>query len=384
MAKWDWLEKPSRPATWEFVLRVLLKAALMFVVLNLIFALIGPMDTLGRLSLYNTVVPGRERLPFAGENQAAAYNLSTFNIPAMFAAHEVSGGKADDEFRVLLIGDSATWGWYLENDAALSAQINAAGMTTGDGRRVRAYNLGYPIMSLTKDLLLLDYAMRYEPDMIVWLISLESLPRDKQLFPPLVQNNTERVRDLINRYDLDLDAYDPRFVEPDFMDQTIVGQRRELANLLRLQLYGFSWAATGIDQDIPDTFQRTANDLSSSIVWEGIETPRALTTDDLAFDVLGAGIERAGNVPVIIVNEPMFIADGNNSDLRYNALFPRWAYDSYRELLLATAEAEDWTVVDLWDSIPATEFTDSPVHLTPAGTRDLASRLENVIDLRTK
>ena len=39
--------------------------------------------------------------------------------------------------------------------------------------------------------------------------------------------------------------------DPTFWDRTLIGARRPLADLLRLQLYGVLWAATGIDQDIP-------------------------------------------------------------------------------------------------------------------------------------
>ena len=99
--------------------------------------------------------------------------------------------------------------------------------------------------------MLLDEAMQYQPDQIVWLVTLQSFPRDQQLYPPIVQNNAARVRDLIARYDLQLDPHDSRFVDPDFFGKTIIGQRRALADWLRLQLYGFSWAATGIDQVIP-------------------------------------------------------------------------------------------------------------------------------------
>ncbi|MFN8450525.1 MAG: hypothetical protein U0521_18550 [Anaerolineae bacterium] len=40
---------------------------MLFVVCNLVFALLDPVEALGRVSLYNVVVPGRERLPY-GEN----------------------------------------------------------------------------------------------------------------------------------------------------------------------------------------------------------------------------------------------------------------------------------------------------------------------------
>lgn len=368
------MERAGRSANWSFILRVIVKAAILFAACNLIFALLNPIEALGRVSLYNVLVPGRDRLPY-GENPAAAYNLSTYNVPAMFASHRIAAGKPDGEFRVLLLGDSNTWGWLLDNSETIAARINEAGYVTADGQRVVAYNLGYPVMSLTKDLMLLDEAMAYQPDLIVWLVTLASFPREKQLFPPLVQNNPERVRDLIERYDLALDRNDPRFVDAAFLDRTIVGQRRALADWLRLQLYGFAWAYTGVDQFVPDEIPLRQSDFEADVSWEDFDAPAALTADDLAFDVLAAGVERAGGVPVVIVNEPMFISSGVNSDLRYNSFYPRWAYDAYRELFAEVVEANGWRALDLWDAIAPDAFTDSPVHLTAEGTQQLSDEL---------
>jgi hypothetical protein len=80
-------------------------------------------------------------------------------------------------------------------------------------------------------------------------------------------------------------------------------------------------------------------------------------------------------VPVLIVNEPTFISSGRNSDLRYNAFYPRWAYDAYRQLLANEAEARGWRYLDLWDIIPPEEFTDTPVHLTLEGVRILSDTI---------
>jgi len=44
-------------------------------------------------------------------------------------------------------------------------------------------------MSLTKDLVLLNEAMQHQPDLIIWPVTLESFPREKQLVHPLLQNN---------------------------------------------------------------------------------------------------------------------------------------------------------------------------------------------------
>ena len=167
--------------------------------LNLLYALIGHPPTFG---IYNSLVPGRERLPY-GEDPAA-YNLSLDNIPAMFNSHVVATPKAADEFRVLVIGDSGVWGILLEPEETLTGQLNAQDIVY-DGQHVQAYNLGHPILSVTKDLMLLDHALQYDPDMVIWLVTLESLDPTAQLEPPLVQNNAERVRDLIQRYDLSLD-----------------------------------------------------------------------------------------------------------------------------------------------------------------------------------
>lgn len=365
---------PEPSITWAFFLRVILKAAVLFALCNLGLAVLSPMEALGELSLYNVVMPGRQRLPY-GEKSSESYNLSLYNVPALMSSHVVARTKAADEFRVLVIGDSATWGWFLENKDTLTGWINAGRYVTSSGQRVVAYNLGYPIMSLTKDLLVLDAAMRYQPDFILWPVTLESFPRQKQLASPIVQNNPARVRALIAAYQLRLDPHDARWVEPDFIDRTVVGQRRALADVLRLQLYGVSWAATGIDQAIPAEIPLRQSDFDADVRWQDFAAPAPLTDDDLAFDVLAAGVKRAGRLPVLIVNEPMFVSDGRNSHLRYNSFYPRWAYDAYRDRLRAQAGANEWRYLDLWDSIAPQEFTNTPVHLTPKGSSQLAERV---------
>src|SRR5512138_3099694 len=138
--------------SWLTVARVLIITVLLFAACNVIFAALNPIEALGRLSLYNVVLPGRERLPY-GEDSARSYNLSTYNLPAMFASHVIARPKAPDEFRVIVIGDSGTWGWLLDNQNTLAGQINAQNLTTTEGKRIVAYNLGYPVMALTKDVL---------------------------------------------------------------------------------------------------------------------------------------------------------------------------------------------------------------------------------------
>jgi hypothetical protein len=367
------------PVSLGFIIRIAGKALVLFVVFNLVFAWLTPLPALGKASIYNWLVPGRHRLPF-GENSAEAYNLSLFQLDAMFASHEIAVPKADNEYRVILIGDSSVWGVLLQTDETLAAYLNAQQVTAADGRQVRVYNMGYPTLSVTKDLLVLSRVMEYEPDLIVWLFTLEALPNNKQLASPIVQRNAAELRQLIRDYDLNLDPDDPDLHDPDFLEQTIVGQRRALADVIRLNMYGVMWAATGIDQYYPETYELRENDFEPDDSFYDLQPP--LAEQDLAFDVLKAGIEIADDVPVLMVNEPIFIASGQNSDIRYNFYYPRWAYDQYRSLMIQMALREGWSYLDAWEAIPSSEFTNSAIHLTPTGSQALAELIAPEIEGR--
>ena len=355
--------------TGSFFRNVLIKALLLFVILSGAFALIRPMAALGRLSLYNWLLPGRMRLPY-GEHPGEDYNLSLFNLDAMFASHEIAARPVPGEFRVVLIGDSSTWGYLLPPDQTMAALVNRS-----EAGSLHIYNLGYPTMSVTKDLLMLQHGLTYHPDLIVWLVTLESLPQEKQLDSPILQHNPEAVRALIARYGLRSSAADPRLITPTFWDQTIPGERRNLADLVRLQLYGFLWAATVVDQSFPAHFDPPQSDLDPDASFHG-RTPPTLSPDGLALDVLAAGREMAGGVPLVIVNEPIYLSTGRSSDIRYNFFYPRWAYDQYRSLLAAWCRDHDVSFLDAWDQIPAEDFSNSAIHRTPQGEALMAAWLE--------
>ncbi len=359
-------------------LQIGLKALILFVIFNALFMVIFPMDSLGRVSAYNIIFPGRQRLPY-GDNPEQAYNLSTYNLEAMFASHEISAGvKNPAEYRVVLIGDSSTWGWLLKPEQTLPAYLNQAGYSLSDGHKVKVYNLGYPVMSLMKDLTILSKAMDYQPDLVIWLLTLESFPLDKQLFPPLLQNNPGPVQRLIRAYDIPLDADDPNFVEQTRWQRTIIGQRRSLADLIRLQLYGVLWAATGIDQFIPDDYTPRMEDLPADTSFHDLKPPH-LHRDQIALDVLKAGALIANQTPVLFINEPMFISKGQHSEIRYNFYYPRWAYDDYRLLIAQEMQNHGWNYLDLWDAIPASEFTNSAIHLSPNGSQLFAELIGEAI-----
>ncbi|MBL8097683.1 MAG: hypothetical protein JNK81_00775 [Anaerolineales bacterium] len=349
--------------------KVFIKGIFLFIIFNLLIAAWQP--NIGKLSLYNSIFTGRERLPF-GENPKQSYNLSLFDLDAMFASHVIHGTKkTENEFRVIVIGDSSVWGTLLKPEETLSGQLNEMNLSAC-GKNVKAYNLGYPTISLTKDVMLLEHAMRYKPDLILWMTTLDAFIVENQS-SPIVLNNEEKIRDLETNYGLAVGISD--FEKKSFWDKTFVGDRRAWADLVRLQIYGVMWSATGIDQFYPDEYESAQIDLEANVLFYGDEPP-VLEKKLFHVNALETGIRIAENTPVLIVNEPILISTGENSDIRYNFFYPRWAYDLYRDVVMPyLSQMLGWNYVDLWDIVPANEFTNSAIHLTPAGEKILAESL---------
>jgi hypothetical protein len=226
--------------------------------------------------------------------------------------------------------------------------------------------------------MILDQAGRYQPDMVIWLTTLEAFPKSKQLTSPIVANNAERVRELIAKYNLQADPNDQALVKPSTWEQTFLVQRRAVADLLRLQLDGALWASTGIDQVYPEDYERAQTDLEPDTDFHKLSSLQ----DALAWDVLDAGMSISPLT--LLINEPMLISRGLNSDIRYNFFYPRWAYDEYRQRLAEHAAQQNWRYLDLWDLVPADQFTNSAIHMTFAGEALLADKIAGAIQTECK
>lgn len=226
--------------------RLLLKAVGLFLVFNFAFAALD--IPWGRLSIYNTIVPGRVRVPY--EQQPGYYNFA-HNLPvfedfeAMFASHVISQEKAADEYRVVVLGDSADWGFHLPPEKVFTEQLNARHLLTCDGKRIRVYNLAYPLPDVVKDLLILDYSLRYEPDAVLWFVTAMSL-QDKSSAKSLIVPHSTRARQLFADYRLEPEVAQ-YLTEPTFWERTLWGRRQVLKKIITLQIYGLGWMATGVD-----------------------------------------------------------------------------------------------------------------------------------------
>ena len=87
----------------------------------------------------------------------------------------------------------------------------------------------------------------------------------------------------------------------------------------------------------------------------------------ILFNALAAGHDLSGSTPILLVNEPMYIAGGANKEVRYNDVYPRWAFDQYREVMSADAQKARWNYLDLWDSIPPQYFPHTTLHPSEEG-----------------
>jgi hypothetical protein len=354
------------------LLRIVLKGLLLFLLVDLAFGF-GDSLKLGNLSLYNHVYPGRQRFPF-GEIPEQAYNFSLSDLDAMFASHVVSQPKPADEFRVFVIGDSSVWGTLLKPEETLTGLLNAQGLTAPDGRKVRFYNLGYPTNSVVKDMLILAQSKQYQPDAVVWLVTLEAFARDTAATVPLVADNPRNFNALNAEYSLD---WNPAGVEqPDFWKKTLIGQRKPLADLVRLQLYGVMWAATGVDQVYLADFTHAQVDLEASAEFHGAnDWPEGTSPRYLALGTIPAVKKMLGATPLLVVNEPILISRGKNSDLRYDYYYPRWAYNRYLQEIEAAIADNGIDYLNIWDLVPPERFTNSAIHIDQVGEGILAAAI---------
>jgi hypothetical protein len=226
--------------------------------------------------------------------------------------------------------------------------------------------------------MIIDEALQYQPDLIIWLATLEAFPKDKQFDSPIVANNAERIQGLITEYKLSLNPNDPALIQPSKQEQMFVSQRRAVADLIRLQMYGILWSSTGIDQIYPEDYERAQIDLEASVDFHNLNS----LNDTLAMEVLRAGMSTS--VRTLLVNEPILISNGANGNIRYNFYYPRWAYDEYRQMLAEAAVKNNWQYLDLWDFVPMNEFTNSAIHLTPHGESLLAGKIAEAIQTSCK
>lgn len=355
------------------IIKTLLKALALFAAFNVIYFFAQPLEMLDHITLYNHVFPGRTRFPFSDE-PAQPYNTALARLDAMFASHVLAGTpKTDREYRVLILGDSAIWGLEVHADGTVPACLDRARLSLPDGRTIRAYNLAYPAPNILRDTLIMGRALEgYQPDLIVWFITLRSLSREEFALSDIVVEQREEAIALAEDVGFTLPL-----TQPDWIDATFWGQRRGLRAWLQHQLQGITWSASGIDSPPRPFFRPPEYDLPDSAAYD--MSDRQFAADML---IRAMDIAKGARVPVLLINEPIFISTGANSQIRYNADYPRAAYDEYRARLANMAQSQGWNYLDLWNAVPPEKFIRTALHYNPEAACDVAKRVgEKIVNM---
>jgi hypothetical protein len=355
------------------ITRIIIKTILLFILFNFLFVLLRDIPY-GSLSLYNSIFPGRERLPF-GETPSESFNLTMFNLDAMIASHRISAGvKAADEYRIVLLGDSSIWGYIQRPEDTLAGVLKNILDFQCRGKNINIYNLGYPSLSVLKDLMILDKIKTYKPDLVIWYVTLESMVSSEQMNIPIIKNNPLLTNKIIHEYNLDFPQQ-----SVNLMDFTIIGQKRNIADIVRLQYYGVLWSGSGIDQAYSSNYTPAQRDFEPDPGYKNFKK-NLLINDDLALDVISNAISRNPGIDFLVINEPILISQGRNSDIRYNFYYPHWAYDDYRVIVKPIFENSGIKYFDFWNLIPQSEFTNSAIHLNSKGENTLAEETKIIIE----
>ena len=357
--------------------RILVKAILLFFILNFAFIYLYPWFSTHQI--YNHIVPGRLRFSDSQPGfEQTAHALSLYDdMDAMFALHIISAkSKPSNEFRVIFFGDSSFWGDVVSASETLPGQINSLNLRNCRDQNIVAYNLAFPTSYVMKDFLILNKALRYNPDLIVWGITFQSLSYSNQNALGLLSSHSDETLYLIHHYMLNIPT---DFLKPRTRwDQTLLANRSNIKKLVIIQEDALPWMVTGVDGPLATTWQsQDNNDIDPKNKY--LLHSKTLNSNDLMFDVLRSADDLAHPVQILIVNEPIFIATGKNSQQYYNIMDSRILYDKYRSILSDWAYTNRQPYFDAWNSVPMSEFTNTPFHISANGEKKLASLLSPVI-----
>ncbi len=363
------------------LLRTLLKAFLIAGIINaaLVFSRVNIVREIITLNTWDLLDKGRSRLAYPSDFQNGQLPLE-----ALLAAHEISiRANNPDEYRVVLLGESGIAGWGVSDEQTVSAQLTAQGVMIGS-QRVVAYNLGYPQPGVARDLLILDAAMPYDPDLIIWFVTPAALDNDPD---PTGANrvfyeiNRERLHMLAGSYPLLEGWYSQQsslYLSEPAVWESLMGIRDQELLPIWLNSLFYPW----VPPDLGVSDRRIGLEPVPQEARYRDEDPGFTPMPNETWQILRVGCQRAtnGGAGFLIVNEPISVGALGSSEINYNAHYQRALYDRYRLALAEFTRTHGVWYADLWDVIPAAHFTDTPIHADGQGYGILSAALADVMN----
>lgn len=361
-------------------LRVLVKALVIVAVINalLLWMGINPVRSLVILNTWDLLGRGRARLAYPSD-----FPNGQLPLEALLEAHAISAPKQPDEYRVILLGESGIAGWGVPDEETLAAQLTERNIQI-EGKRLIAYNLAYPQPGVARDVLVLDAALAYQPNLVIWFITPAALDNSPDIIGSnriFFDLNEARLRRIVSEH-LDLlnlwfESHAPGLLRPDPAWQSFVAidDQELLPVWLNSLFYPF------IPPDLAESDRRIGSEPVPEEARYTEDSPGFRDMPNQSWNFLRVGCLRArsAEVRLLLVNEPMLIGGGPHSVENYNEHYQRALYDRYRETLSQYAADYSFWYADLWDIIPPERFTDTPLHADAEGYAILSASLEEVL-----
>lgn len=308
--------------------RVVGKALVLFIVFDL---LLSSFPDLGYF-VFKQLMPKLDKFPSYTvyyDSQAkhgfGAQNI--FDVNTLLYAHMISSDrKPQNQYRVVFIGDSTV------NRGQIYPIID---QQQCDGKILHAYNLGYPGVSAIKDLMILQEAMKYAPDLIVWPVTYSMT----QKLEGFLLANSDQLTQLIKTYHLSPAGYNS-YIKPKSVRDGYYQIRLETDMILNSVILN---PGTGGDNSI---LQIALNDET------GPPDPADESGDGQQLNStlqIFKGI--ANGVPVLLINEPR----------------PSYIIEQpFRDRILSLSRKDQLDFLDLGNLVPDQGFLDR-THRNPEG-----------------
>jgi hypothetical protein len=360
--------------------RVLIKAIVLLIICDALLIALRVPTAIDRWSIYRAFTPPTSRLGLALQIGDPAW----WTLDPLLAAHEIAQPKAPDEYRVILLGDSATFCLYCPTRESIPQALTDLGATI-DGKQVRAYNLAYPGSDWLKDSLILKHALKYEPDAIVWLVTAKGsgdqpLPQEPEAHL-ITHLNAAELPALARAYNLTT-WETQRYADADaWYQQSIWTHGGRLREWLVLLARTIRSTLIQPGKDLTDDYLFPGPPVTSQPIRSIAEINSSLPGYDVMpnrqWDLLRAGqqMAREASVPLLIVNEPIYVGGGANSDVNYNSFYERALYDRFRAALTDFVAQHDLHYLDLWNVQPPENFSNTSLHYNAEGNRLVADEI---------
>ena len=309
---------------------------------------------------------------------------SLFDLDILLGQHELCwrSARRPDERRILLLGNSAVFGAPLPADQTFWALSNRELEAAGTGAHI--YNLGFASTYQLKEALIVHQALRYEPHLIVYGVTLADFGHVAPMpWPPALWSffayNTEVVAALASSGAPGLEeplatyrAFHPRGRRAWALFEKLRQAGAYLRLAARQNAHGLvrAWSVGG---------EPRASDAEPLLRRGGYRCSETLELFERDFHAwqewnILAYLERVQQqtgTEVLVVNWPVAHAPIGAC---YNRRYPSEAQEEYDRWLRSQAESRGLSYLDLHDLVPAEEFPDT-LHPSPDGHARIASAL---------